>query len=275
MPTREYTNFEKRSIAADCYLQANEDAEVAAELLKDRLGARQTPCRPKIYCEFWGKRRLTTHNVADAPRSGAPRRLSQQQIDVAITALSQGWLLLGANEATRKPYSSWLDFCTNCPTASNILQSTGVHPRHLLRACKATLPTLKRAKIQLRVWLKPATKAERVSKSQTLLGMTDGWFQSVVWVDAKTLYISPKSAFAWINTADMMAHSMLVREDRRIKPKPSQMVKIKFYIAVNAMYGPVAMVFTTGTTGMTADRANPPYTVSLTYDRGALLYFAL
>ena len=81
----------------------------------------------------------------------------------------------------------------------------------------------------------------------------------MVWVDAKTLYICPESAFAWMNTADMMAHSMLGREDRRIRTKPSQLVKIKFYIAVSALVGPVCLVFTTGTTNMPANRVTPPY----------------
>lgn len=231
--------------------------------------------RPVGFCKHWGEHRLLHHNVNDAPRSGRPKKLSSEQIDTVITALSQGWVLLGANEAKRLPYSSWSDFITNCPAARTVLATTGVTPRHLLRACQATLPTLKRVKIQLRVWLKPATRAERIATSQILLGKADEWFQSVVWVDAKTLYICPKSAFAWVNTADMMSHQMLVREDRRIRTKPSQMVKIKFYIAVNALCGPVTMVFTTGTTGMSADRVNPPYTVSLTYGRGSLSHFAV
>ena len=272
MPQQHYSKHELRSMAADAYLQAGEDAALAADLLKDKLGGSMPLTRPKEYCVKWGLRRLETHNVNDAPRTGRPRKVSKEQIDTLITALSQGWLLMGVHEAKRLPYSSWAHFCKNCPAAITVLQSTGVTPRHLLRACQATLPTLKRAKIQLRVWLKPATKAERVATSQILLGKTFEWFKSVVWVDAKTLYICPKSAHAWINTADMMAHSMLVREDRRIKTKTSQVVKIKFYIAVNALCGPVTMVFTTGTTGMRADRVNPPYTVSLTYGREHLSY---
>lgn len=211
----------------------------------------------------------------DRARSGRPKRLSPEQVDAVITSLSQGVVLLGAHEAKRLPYSSWAKFCTTSPVAIKVLEESRVTPRHLLRACKATLPALKRVKIQLRVWLKPDTKAERVATCEILKDKAEEWFNSVVWVDAKTLYICPTSAYAWINTADMLGHSMLVREDRRIKPKPSQMVKVKFYVAVNALAGPVALVFTTGTTGMRADRVQPPYLVSLTYGRDSFLYSGL
>ena len=253
-----------RSMAADAYIQGGRNPQVAAEILKEALGGNMPLSKPAQYCKKWGCRRLETHTVNDAPRSCRPKKLTRDGIDQVITALSQGWVLMGANEPKKMPYSSWSQFCRMCPTAIRVLQATGVTRRHLLRACQATLPSLKRKKIQLRVWLKPETKAERVATSQHLLGKTKEWFESVVWVDAKTLYICPKSAFAWINTADMMAHSMLVREDRRVRTKPSQLVKLKFYIAVSALVGPVCLVFTTGTTGMPANRVNPPYTVSLT-----------
>ena len=254
-------------MAADAYLEANKDPKEAAVLLKDKLGGLMGLSRPAAYCQKWGERRLQTHTVADAPRSGAPKKLKEEHVDAVITSLSFGYIRLDTSGPTRVPFSSWSFFTNNDPTAVSVLASTGVTPRHLLRACQATLPTLKRKKIQLRVWLRPATKAERVADSQTLLGKTDRWFFSVVWVDAKTLYINPTTAYAWVNTADMAGHK-LEREDRRVRPKKSLAVKLKFYIAVNALYGPVALVWVTGTTGMAADRLPIPY---LPYKVGGFL----
>lgn len=258
MPRPPQQLFQLRSMAADAYLEANRIPKQAAAILKAKLGGRMGLSRPAAFCQKWGERRLQTHTVDDAPRSGRPKQLSEQHVDAVITALSYGYLRLDSTGPTRVPFSSWSFFTNYDPTAISVLSATKVTPRHLLRACLATMPTLKRKKIQLRVWLRPATKAERVADCQNLLGKTDRWFQSVIWVDAKTLYINPTTAYAWVNTADMAGHT-LEREDRRVRPKPSQAVKLKFYIAVNALMGAVALVWVTGTSGLTAARLPIPY----------------
>lgn len=121
----------------------------------------------------------------------------------------------------------------------------------------ATVPTLKRVKIQVKVWLKPEIKSQRVAAAAKLLDLPPAWFESVVWLDCKTMYINPSSYYAWVDTATMSPHD-LVKEDKRCRARGKELVKLKFYIAVNAKCGPVALVWVTGTSGLAYDRFPPP-----------------
>lgn len=247
-----------RNLAADCYIRANCMATEAAELLIAEIDGKYSLARPAEFCRTWGQRRIATGAVEDAPRSGRPRKLTAAWIDQCITALSHGYIRLETRGPKRVPFRSWAQFCQWSPVAMACLQATGVTSAHLLRACQLSLPTLKRVKIYIRVWLAPATKAARVADATTLLAKHPDWFKAVVWVDAKTLYINPKSTYAWVNTADMSPND-LIREDRRYKARGKELVKLRFYLAVNALCGPVALIWTTGTTGLKSDRLPIPF----------------
>lgn len=254
-----------RTWGADCYIKAGNNAEAAAGLLRQKIGGRFSLSHPTRFCQTWGERRLNTGTVTDAPRSGRPKKLSQAWVDRVITALSHGYERIDTTGTKRLPYRTWSQFCRESPVAAACLGATKVTPEHLLRVCMQTLPTLKRVKIQFKVWLKPAVKAQRIADSTTLLSKPSSWFKAVVWLDAKTLYINPTSCYAWINTATMSPHE-LTREDKRVRARGKELVKLKFYIAVNALCGPVKLVWVTGTTGMAYDRNQVPYLVRLAFN---------
>lgn len=247
-----------RNWAADCYIKANRMPSEAAELLLAEINGKFPLAKPADYCKKWGECRIATGGVADAPRSGRPKQLTAGWIDQIITALSQGYIRIETTGPKRVPFRTWSQFCSWSPIARACLEATKVTQAHLLRACQLSLPTLKRVKIQLKVWLAPATKAARVAASTKLLAKPAAWFNSVVWLDAKTLYINPKNTYAWVNTAAMSPHD-LVREDKRFKARGKELIKLKFYIAVNALCGPVALVWVTGTTGLKCNRLPIPF----------------
>lgn len=258
MPNLRPSKKALRNWAADCYIRANRNAREAVELLLAEIDGKFRLPRANRFCRRWGERRIATGGVGDAPRSGRPKKLTEEWVDACITALSQGYERMDASGPKRVPFRTWTQFCQNCPTAIACLAATGVIAAHLLRACMLALPTLKRVKIQVRVWLKPEIKQQRVTVSNLLLAKPVEWFNAVVWLDCKTLYINPTSSFAWVNTAAMSPHD-LVREDRRCRARGKELVRLKFYIAVNALLGPVALIWVTGTTGLTYDRRPPPY----------------
>jgi len=246
-----------RNLAADCYVRANRNASEAAELLKAELDGKRSVPRPERFCRRWGERRLASGGVEDAPRSGRPNKLTEDWVDRCITALSHGFEMPTSTGTKTVPYRTWSQFCQNDPTALECLEETGVTPAHLLRTCVATVPTLKRVKIQVKVWLKPEIKSQRVAAAAKLLDLPPAWFESVVWLDCKTMYINPTNYYAWVDTATMSPHD-LVKEDKRCRARGKELVKLKFYIAVNAKCGPVALVWVTGTSGLAYDRFPPP-----------------
>ena len=195
--------------------------------------------------------------MEDAARSGRPKKLTEEWVDSCITALSHGYEMETTTGTKRVPYRTWAQFCQNCPTAMQCLEATGVTPAHLLKTCLATLSSLKRVKIQVKVWLKPEIKAQRMAAAAKLLELPPAWFEGVVWLDCKTMYINPTSFYAWVDTATMSPHD-LVKEDKRCRARGKELVKLKLYIAVNALCGPVALVWVTGTTGLAYDRFPPP-----------------
>lgn len=230
----------------------------AAELLLAEIDGKYTLAKAADYCRRWGQRRIATGGVMDAPRSGRPKQLTADWIDTCITALSHGYIRLEARGPKRVPFRSWAQFCLWSPIARDCLRHTGVTSAHLLRACQLSLPTLKRVKIHIRVYLPPASKAARVADATWLLAKHPDWFKAVVWIDAKTLYINPRDTYAWVNTADMSPND-LIREDKRYKARGKELIKLRFYVAVNALCGPVALIWTTGTTGLRSDRLPIPF----------------
>lgn len=257
MPSLRPNKKALRNWAADCYIRANCDAQAAAQLLLAEINGKFWLSRPARFCKKWGTRRMCTGDVHDAPRSGRPRQLTQEWLDQCITALSAGYPRTDATGIKMVPYRTWSQFCKNSPTAQACLEATRVTPAHLLKACMKALPTLKRVKIELKVFLKPENKAARVAACETLLAKTADWFDAVVWLDCKTMYINPTTSYAWVNTAAMSPND-LVREDRRVNARGKELVKLKFYIAVNAKLGAVALVWVTGTKGLKYDRRPPP-----------------
>lgn len=247
-----------RNWAADCYIKANCMPSEAAELLLAEIDGKFPLAKPVDYCRKWGQRRMATGCVADAPRAGRPKQLTTDWIDNLITALSQGYIRIETTGPKRVPFRTWSQFCQWSPIARACLEVTKVTSAHLLRACQLSLPTLKRVQIHLKVWLAPATKAARVAASTKLLTKHADWFKSVVWVDAKTLYINPKNTYAWVNTAAMSPHEF-VREDKRFRARGKELIRLKFYIAVNALCGPVSLIWVTGTTGLKSDRLPIPF----------------
>ena len=239
-------------------MRADCDAQAAAVLLLAEINGKFRLAKPARFCKKWGDKRISSGDVHDAPRSGRPKQLTQDWLDQCITALSAGYGRMDSTGIKMVPYRTWTQFCRISPTALACLQATRVTPAHLLRACMQALPTLKRVKIQVRVWLKPDTKAARVAACETLLAKAAAWFDAVIWLDCKTLYINPTTSYAWVNTATMSPND-LVREDKRVNARGKELVKLKFYIAVNAKLGPVALVWVTGTKGLKHDRRPPPF----------------
>jgi hypothetical protein len=205
----------------------------------------------------WGIQRSLVFHIRNAERTGRPSRLSPENVDECILALVEGQ----QTEEGAKPYESFAAFCRDSPIALEVLAGSKVTEKHLLRTMKAVLPTLQRIPIEIRVFLTAENKEARVQAAKAMLRKPQKYFKATIWADAKVLYAQPKSRKAWVDTAKFSEDDTVV-EDKRLKKKQSDYIKLKFYLAVNSELGAVHLKFVTGTTGMKGDRQDPPYLVS-------------
>lgn len=129
----------------------------------------------------------------------------------------------------------------------------------------AASPTMR---LRRRPFKWPFTDAQRLVRihyCSEKLAMADllQRLKAVVWIDAKKLYTRSNRDFVYCDAASAELPDFMVPETRFPKHK------LHFYIAVNAMLGPVKAWFVTGTSGIKKTRAKV-YTV-----RSARLYLAL
>lgn len=255
MPTKRRI---KRTLAADAWMFARGDMKEAVPVFKAWLREQRLTCSNHArFIRRWGIQRAVSFHLEDDKHTGSPRRLSAAHVEEALQGLLEG----EQKGDTREAWASFAEYCRKSAVAADVLAGSGVTEKHLLRALKAALPTLKRVRIEVRVFLSPETKQARVDAAKELLEKPKEWFDATVWADAKVLYVCPKSRKAWVDTATFDENDTVV-EDKRAAAKGKQLIKLKLYLAVNSLVGAVHLVYVTGTTGLRADRVDPPYTVS-------------
>jgi transposase len=214
------------------------------------------PGAPEKFIRRWGKRYEATKSTAtNSSNAGRKPTLTEEQVVELLECL-----LAWKKEGRRFPWSSIKKFMTGHPRVKEIVAATNASVKAVTRALKRWLPSLGRARIEVRPKLTPKQKHARVMACKRLLRLPFRKFQDTVWIDAKVLYVNLKFRHGWIDTADTPGQD-LVQESVMSKSKHAKMIKLKYYAAVNADVGPVAIVFTTGTTGMPATRRDPPYMV--------------
>lgn len=245
-----------RNVAADCYILANKSPADAARLFKEKTGPACPIKATAKFCKKWGEHRLQYYNVSDRPRSGRPPKLSSQQVEQCITALTKD-RVVGTD---KEPYRNWKAFTRSNPVAIEILKSSQVSAVQLRRRCKAVKPSLGRVKIKRKPYLSEQHKENRVTACKQLLRQPDYKFNATCYTDSKKFYINPVDKHAWIDRATYTGP--LVVEDRRLLKTKDYNIKINYSITVNPLVGAVHFAPLTGTTGYRGDRVDPPFLVS-------------
>jgi hypothetical protein len=112
-------------------------------------------------------------------------------------------------------------------------------------------PGLCRVRLNLKPKLSPKNKQRRIEACKKLLSRYQQQLQWVVWIDAKVLYVDVKHRYGWIDKATT-AHEDLPIEHKLCHTKINDCMKLRYYAAVNAVEGHVALIFCTGTTKHTS-----------------------
>lgn len=239
-----------RNLAADCYVQHHKDKKKAATALKKLLRAGESVSKPADYCERWGLRRTAHNKVTDLPRSGRPTKITLPQAKAAVAALTEGRVLGGKEE----PYTNWSHFTSTDPVASQILQKTGASRASLVRHCKALAPQLKVLHVDIKPFIRPKNKAARVDYCQQALKQPIKKLLGTTFIDAASFGPNQPAASTTILIDKASYKGPMTLGDNRMQQLKAHKLRINYYIAVNALVGPVDLCIVTGTTGH-----QPPY----------------
>ena len=227
------------------------------------------------FASKWVTRFEKQGDVHELPRrkpsmpSEVARELGEQLMEgreVGYTAeVKRGKKVVKEQRRKRLWYRSIGEFCaTNAGVKKKMAQYKIKHSKTLLREIRKACPELKRGQT-----LTAGHKLERKRFAFKLLGMVGvgvvpsgldllrHYLYRCIWIDSKTLYVSPQIMKVWApKGADMTDY------DERV-PRNKKPAKIVYYIAVNAILGPVYFELVTGTAKHEEDPFYQQYTVSL------------
>lgn len=239
---------EQRLAAVKCWFAFSHIADekqrmhLASEMLKKELLAHTPPKRTR-FIRTWVDN-LTKYGILATPAApGAKKKLPKHAVKQAIELLYQGW----ESEGKQLAFTSMNEALQHNAGLAAILTQYNVKPDTLLKRMRALLPSLKKRLLRVKRQLTPEQQQARLEAVNTLL---HNWpverLQHVMWVDATTIIVRPRGIKVYLPPGSRA----LVFRDERLNCHSSNIMKLKFYICVNAILGPVALVFTSGTTDL-------------------------
>ena len=241
-------------LACVCYRKAGGNEQQAAQALRSELQelGLPVPANCKSYVATWGPRMQHDGSIeGHAADSGRKPALTDAQI-ATCHAEATGWFAAGR----AGPYSSMEELVTNNPKVQAIVAAANITPQTLCRHIKAAFPGFRYGKAAIKDALTDVHRRERVAACKRNLQMSQRQLHLAVWVDSKSMILVIKSRCGWLDT------NVCDYEVRKRPPQcGSQIINLKYYIAVNALLGPVWLAFTTGTTGMPGNRGGHNYKV--------------
>lgn len=232
--------------------QKQERAQQLQQLIK---GAGFKP--PKQMLKFiakWGRRLLPAGEVESrAGHSGRKPRLSAEDCRVCHEQ-ARGWFSQGRDG----PYESGKQLVNENPVVAEVVRRADVKPRTLVDSIKRIFPRFKFAKLASKKPLSEHNRQDRLATCKKYQHLDPEVLDKVVWIDQKTLHFNRKARYGWIDSGDMDYYYDTIK---RPTYKSKRLV-IKYYIAVNALLGPVALITYTGTSGLPAKRDGWHFKVS-------------
>lgn len=234
---------------------AGGNVQQAARALRSQLKELQLPVPADCgaFVENWGPRLNDDGSIdGHAQLSGRKPRLSEEQV-AKCHAEATNWFAAGRSG----PYGSMKELIATNPTVEAIVAAANVTPETLSRQIKKHFPHFTYGNVGTKDPLTADHLRERVEACNRNLRLSLRRLHLMVWVDSKSMILVIKGRRGWIDT------SVCDYEVRRRPPQVgSKIINLKYYIAVNALLGPVWLALTTGTPGVTAARPGHTYKVS-------------
>jgi hypothetical protein len=202
------------------------------------------------YVQRWSGAFAQSGTVTDAPGRGRKPKVPHAALVMAADAFKAGF----CDDSGTVHYYTSIQEALDGPMAHPYLVdlrqrfdvSDGYHT--LLLRMREVDPDLTQAKRSAKHKFTPAQKQKRIEYCQMWL---EKEFQAMelellatVWIDAKKGYTEYNKESVW--TSRSATHE----PDFHMDPERYGKTALNFYIAVNALIGPVSIVFVSGTTGL-------------------------
>jgi len=237
------TNSQWRARAVKAYYCSKGNLRDAVRWLKQEYGSPPSVDIPGFIAR-WARRFEQRFTVADAPRTGQPMKLPQNEVDKCVERFADGIIVDGVQ---RCHYHSLREACSYDSYYEVVMARYAVTEETLWRRMAATR-VLRRRKEEVK-WdfsrveqhLRVSAASEAYELHQNTNGAsTDG----CIFLDEASLYIDAREgSWVWCREHE---HPMLLTQAWRQKSKR----KLKWYLAVNKLMGLVKLDFVTGTTGL-------------------------
>lgn len=253
-----------RTLAAASYaVKKGNIAEAVADFCSmcTALGL-ELPADPRHFVQHWGTYWQEHNHVrGNSCSCGRKRKLSDAHAE-ELVAIMMGWAALGL----KGPFSSLAQLKRVSPTAKEILEAAGAAACTVISTLKMIEPKLAYKKLTVKQKLSKKQREARLRVALLHVRVSTTRLDLVVWVDAKTMYMTIKTRCGWVRVDDEVPF-----ETTRPASK-KQPITLRYYIGVCGRAGAVFLAFYTGTTGMPANRdPQRTYLVSSTHVQLRLL----
>jgi hypothetical protein len=257
MPPKVHHPPQVRAAAVKAFYWAHGDMAEAVRLF-DVFCPEHTVANPYDFIRYWADIFPERASVLDVKAHGPPCRLSDRRVAECVTILLGGFKLA---KGKRHYFHSIAQAVSKSKRLKEIMDGAGFKtPKLLLAALKRRVPGLHRRFVRYCFTYSSNNKLERMIYCQLMLWLPEHMMMQllfrVFWIDAKKLWVVPKGEAVYApKGADLYVEHPLARGGK------GQPVCIHYYIAVNAVLGPVLFMPVTGTTGL-AEMGYPTFTVS-------------
>lgn len=227
-----------RRAAVETYFGAGKDLSAAVSMFYDQLGeAQECPQNPWQFIPYWVDHWKEHSSVLSAPHRGQPPFMPDSEADECLRLLRSGYRKTGG---AHRPFRSVRQAMRKSAALAALAAKHGYKHGSLLRRLKARDPHLHRSTLRYRRLLSNTIKRQRVTYCQNLLDMglpeLRRYLARVVWVDAKKLYVCPKSHLVYAPSGAGRRSTLLVA-DARLSGNQFDTRKIHYYAAVNQVLG--------------------------------------
>jgi hypothetical protein len=195
----------------------------------------------KVFVKRWGQRLKKSGNTLPMKKSGRPRKLSPEDMQLCIKAFLKGFRV----GDQFRPFTSINNAVLQCPALHHTCVTHQIKPKNLLEMMRRARASLKKVKKRVRTPFTVTIKNYRMKVAQSLYDKDSEFFSRIFFIDAKKIHVMPLNMAVWVDPKQ----DEFILEDRRRGASGQAAVTMQFYAMVNAKLGPVSLVFTTGTTG--------------------------
>lgn len=213
----------------------------------------ESPQGSRSFCQKMGDLLFETQTHRwQCIQSGRKPKISKQAARTLVAELEK-WPQFNRTA----PFESLRELQLTSPKARAILEATAASHSTIVRGMKKVEPELQYRHLCVKQKLTSKQREERVRVAEEHLAESDSKLETVVFIDAKTMYMHISSVHGWVISSQEVPYEA-TRPKSKQKP-----ITLKYYIAVCGRAGGVLMQFYTGTTGMPANRdPNHVYLVS-------------